>query len=149
MSTVIHRRVAACRAGDYDKAICRIRSGWVVLGEVQFLRGYSLVYPDPVVSHLNDMNTEARRILLYEVSLVGDALLEITGALRINYEILGNLEPALHVHLFPRFESEPANLKTKPAWFYDWEQAPPFDPVRDAPLMNDIRTWLEHAGIAC
>ena len=149
MSTVIHRRVAACRAGAYDKAICRIRSGWVVLGEVQFLRGYSLVYPDPVVCHLNEMDAEARRTLLYEVSLVGDALLEITGALRINYEILGNLEPALHVHLFPRFESEPANLKTKPAWFYDWEQAPPFDPVRDAPLMNDIRAWLDRAGIAC
>lgn len=147
MSTLIHRRVAACRAGTYDKAICRVQSGWVVLGDVQFLRGYSLVYPDPVARHLNDMSAEARKTLLHEASVVGDALLEITGAVRINYEILGNLEPALHVHLFPRFESEPANLKTKPAWFYDWDQAPAFDAERDAPLMRAIRAWLDRAGI--
>ena len=149
MSTLIHRRVAACRAGTYDKAICRVQSGWVVLGDVQFLRGYSLIYPDPVVGHLNELAPEARKTLLYEASVIGDALLDITGAVRINYEILGNLEPALHVHVFPRFDDEPAQLKTRPVWFYDWLEAPAFDAARDAPLMQDIRRWLERVGIVC
>jgi diadenosine tetraphosphate (Ap4A) HIT family hydrolase len=146
-STLIHQRVAACRAGSYPKAICRVQSGWVVLGDVQFLRGYCLILPDPVVSDLNALGADARKILLYEASVVGDALLEITGAVRINYEILGNLEPALHVHIFPRFDDEAAELKTRPVWFYNWDQAPKFDPERDAPLMNDIRNSLRTAGI--
>jgi hypothetical protein len=56
--TLIHRRVADGRAGDNPKAVAtkavaRVRSGWVVLGDVQFLTGYSLVLPDPVVADLN------------------------------------------------------------------------------------------------
>jgi len=74
-------------------------------------------------------------------------LLAMPGAVRINYEILGNLEPALHVHIFPRFDDEAAELKTRPVWFYNWDQAPKFDPERDAPLMNDIRNSLRTAGI--
>jgi hypothetical protein len=46
---------------------------------------------------------------------LGDVLLELTGALRINYEILGNLEPALHAHLFPRYASEPDGLRQGPS----------------------------------
>lgn len=147
MTTLIHRRVAECRSGSYPKAVCRVTSGWVVLGDVQFLRGYSLILPDPVVPDLNALDAADRRTLLYEASVLGDALLEITGALRINYEILGNLEPALHVHVFPRFRDEPADLATRPVWFYDWDAAPPFDAERDAPLIQDIRTRLGDAGI--
>ncbi len=55
MPTLIHKRVRLCQSGDYPKAICRLSSGWVVLGDVQFLRGYSLLLPDPVVPHLNAM----------------------------------------------------------------------------------------------
>lgn len=149
MNTLIHKRVEACRGGSYDKAVCRVRSGWVVLGEVQFLRGYSLIYPDPVAAHLNELTREARNMLFQDVSVLGDALLEITGAARINYEILGNLEPALHVHLFPRFNDEPEQLRTRPAWFYDWVAGPAFDAGRDGPLMKEIRAWLERAGRVC
>jgi diadenosine tetraphosphate (Ap4A) HIT family hydrolase len=147
MTTLIHRRVTACRAGTFAQAICRVRSGWVVLGDVQFLRGYSLLLPDPVVGHLNELTAEGRRTLLYEASVIGDALLELTLAVRINYEILGNLEPALHVHVFPRFADEPAELRTRPVWFYDWDAAPRFDPARDAPLMQAVRDHLEQVGI--
>ena len=78
---------------------------------------------------------------------VGDALLAVTDAARINYEILGNLEPALHVHLFPRFDSEPVELRTKPVWFYDWDAAPAFEQSKDTPLMEGIHNYLQGAGI--
>lgn len=147
MSTLIHQRVAQCRSGTYSKLICRVNSGWVVLGDVQFLRGYSLILPDPVVSDLNELSVQDRKTLLYEASVVGDALLELTNAIRINYEILGNLEPALHVHVFPRYKDEPADLRTRPVWFYDWDNAPNFDAARDAPLMKDIHAYLKKCGI--
>lgn len=147
-STQIHAWVEACREGRFAQAICRVHSGWVVLGGIQVLAGYSLILPDPVVGHLNELDAAQRRTLLYEASVVGDALLEITGAKRINYEILGNLEPALHVHVFPRYTGEPAELRTRPVWSYDWEAAPRFEAARDAPLMRRIREYLQRAGIA-
>lgn len=38
-----------------------------------------------------------------EVQLVGKALLKVTGAIRINYEIHANSVPHIHCHLFPRY----------------------------------------------
>lgn len=46
MNTLIHQRVEDCRRGENPKVIARVNSGWVVLGDVQFLRGYSLLLPE-------------------------------------------------------------------------------------------------------
>jgi diadenosine tetraphosphate (Ap4A) HIT family hydrolase len=148
LPTLIHERVREARAGENPKAICRVRSGWIVLGDVQFLRGYSLLLPDPVVASINDLPRGQRELFLYEMSLLGDALLAVTKAYRINYEILGNGEQALHAHVFPRYTDEPDDKRRMPAWFYDWKTAIPFDPARDRPLMEEIRTYLTAAG-AC
>ena len=50
-----------------------------------------------------------------------------TGALRINYAIFGNVEPALHAHVHPRYADEPEAMRTTNPWGYDWQQAPAFD----------------------
>ena len=54
---------------------------------------------------------------------IGDAVLQATAALRMNYEILGNSEPELHCHIFPRYASEPEDKRKMPVWFYDWKTA--------------------------
>ena len=144
MPTLIHQRVRECREGKYPKLICRVSSGWVVLGDVQFLPGYSLLLPDPVVADPNHMNEATRKTFFYEMSLVGDALLSVTDAVRINYEMLGNLDPALHAHIFPRYLPEPESLRLKPVWFYDWEAGPSFDLDRDRSIMESIRDYLQN-----
>lgn len=73
-----------------------------------------------------------------DIAILGDAILEVTEASRINYEILGNIEVALHAHVFPRYATEPENLRQKPVWFYDWGNAPEFCLERDQSLMNEI-----------
>jgi diadenosine tetraphosphate (Ap4A) HIT family hydrolase len=142
MDTLIHRRVAAARAGELPQVIARMASGWAVLGDAQFLPGYSLLLPDPVVPHLNALTGAARAQFLADMTTLGDAILAVTKAVRINYEMLGNLEPALHAHVFPRHDHEPPELRTKPVWFYDWQVAPQFDERRDRPLMNAIAAAL-------
>ena len=112
------------------------------MGDVQFLRGYCLLLPDPVVPHLNALTGEARTTFLRDMTAVGDAVLKLTQAVRINYEMLGNLEPALHAHIIPRFDDEPADLRTKPIWFYDWSAGPAFDPGRDAGFMHALAAEL-------
>jgi diadenosine tetraphosphate (Ap4A) HIT family hydrolase len=138
MPTLIHRRVEAARQGNNPTVVCRMRSGWVVLGDVQFLRGYSLLLPDPVVPDLNTLSGNQRHQFLQDMAILGDVLLEVTGADRINYEILGNSEAALHAHVFPRYAIEPESLRQKPVWFYDWDNASKFNLERDQPLMNEI-----------
>ncbi len=142
MTTIIHKRVQLCREGAYEKCIAKMSSGWAVLGDVQFLKGYCLLLPDPVVPHLNAMNMTARQAFLSDMTRLGDAVLSVTGAVRINYEMLGNLEPALHAHVFPRFNDETEELRTAPVWFYDWKAAPEFNAVEHQPIMDAIQSEL-------
>jgi diadenosine tetraphosphate (Ap4A) HIT family hydrolase len=125
--TAIHKHVEAARAGELPRVIARMASGWAVLGDPQITRGYCLLLPDPVVTDLNALTGDARRQFLEDMVTLGDAVLAITGAERINYEILGNVEPALHAHVIPRHASEDPELRKKPVWLHDWNTAPPID----------------------
>jgi diadenosine tetraphosphate (Ap4A) HIT family hydrolase/catechol 2,3-dioxygenase-like lactoylglutathione lyase family enzyme len=119
-----------------------MRSGWAVMGQRQVLRGYTLLLPDPVVADLNALRGEARQHFLDDLAALGDAVLAATGALRINYAIFGNLEPALHAHVHPRYADEAAEFRSANPWGYDWTQAPEFDSVVDAALLQRIRQSL-------
>jgi diadenosine tetraphosphate (Ap4A) HIT family hydrolase len=123
--TAIHELVAAARAGD-ARVIARMPSGWAVFGERQFVRGYALLLPDPVVPSINSLAGKERMQFLLDMARLGDALLCATGALRINYAIFGNLEPALHAHVVPRYADEPPALRSAHPWAYDWDAAKKF-----------------------
>jgi hypothetical protein len=77
------------------------------------------------------------------MSRLGEAVAEVTGAERVNYEMLGNVEPALHAHVIPRYAAEPANRRQAPVWFYDWDQVPRFDAQRDGPLIQQLHDVLQ------
>ncbi|HET9692746.1 MAG TPA: hypothetical protein VFP48_00045 [Steroidobacteraceae bacterium] len=145
MHTAIHRRVAACRAGTDPTVIARMACGWAVLGDPQVLRGYCLLLPDPVVPHLNAMEPAAQQAFLADMARLGDAVYRATGAVRINYALFGNVEPALHAHVFPRYADEPAHLVTANPWGYDWGAADRFEPTRDGELMKMLRAQLSAA----
>ena len=140
--TAIHHRVDACRTGRDPTVVTRLPSGWVVLGDPQVLSGYCLLLPDPVVSDLNAMPAAGQAAFLADMALVGQALLELTGATRINYAIFGNVEPALHAHVIPRYRSEPEAMQRQHPWAYDWNAAPVFDANAHAPLAKALRAEL-------
>lgn len=142
MSTAIHRRVDALREGADPTFIARLGSGWAVMGAKQVLPGCCLLLPDPVVPTLNALAGEARALFLADMAALGDAVLAATGALRINYAIFGNQDPALHAHVIPRYGHEPATHATAQPWVYDWSAAPDFDPDRHGELRNRIHAAL-------
>lgn len=144
MSTLVQERVQSARAGNNSTVICRMPSGWLVLADTQVLRGYCILLSDPVVSELNALPLEGRAIFLRDMSIVGDALLDVTGAALINYEILGNSDRALHAHIFPRYADEPEELRRGPAFFYDWDKAPAFDLELDRELMKQIAQAIQN-----
>jgi hypothetical protein len=61
--------------------------------------------------------------------------------------MLGNVEPALHAHIQPRFASEPEHLRRQPLWaIWDQLEVVPFDAEREVPLMAEIRRGLAAMG---
>jgi catechol 2,3-dioxygenase-like lactoylglutathione lyase family enzyme/diadenosine tetraphosphate (Ap4A) HIT family hydrolase len=144
--TAIHRMVEACRAGAEPALVARMESGWAVMGQRQVLAGYCLLVPDPVVPHLNALSAPGRDRFLSDLGALGDAVLSATKALRINYAIFGNLEPALHAHVHPRFADEPEAMRTSNPWAYDWTSAPAFDLAVHSQLRDSIR---RHLGAEC
>jgi diadenosine tetraphosphate (Ap4A) HIT family hydrolase len=146
LETAIHRRVYQARAGRDPTVLGRCASGWAVFGHQQFVQGYLLLLPDPVVPDLNALSGEGRAQFLLDMARLGDALMRTTSPERINYAIFGNLEPALHAHVIPRYRNEPEALRTQHPWSYDWSRAPVFDPVIAAPLMRALRTELGQLG---
>ena len=121
-------------------------SGWAVLGDPQILPGYCLLYPDPVVPHLNALSDSARLQFLLDMAVLGDAVLAVTGAERINYEILGNVEPALHAHVIPRYGWESADRRREPVWLHDWTTAPGYDESASDGLRQKLADRLRVAA---
>ena len=145
MSITIPERIAAAAAGTNPAVICRVPSGWAVLCDTQFLRGYSILFADPVVASINDLDPSQRAKYLCDMALIGDALLEVTGAYRINYGVLGNSDPFLHAHIVPRYMTEPEKFRKGLPWSYPKKlvDAIPFDPQRDKELIQQVAAAIQ------
>ncbi|HVH84174.1 MAG TPA: HIT domain-containing protein [Steroidobacteraceae bacterium] len=145
--TRIHQQVNEARAGRNPRVIARLYSGWAVFGERQFVRGYCLLLPDPVVANLNALDAQERTTFLTDMARLGDALLKVTAALRINYAMFGNEEPALHAHVIPRYLDEPEALRAAHPWAYDWKAAPMFERTACAELAESLLHELQRLGV--
>lgn len=136
----IQQQVTAARAGTEPALICQMPSGWAILSKMQYLSGYCLLLPDPVVPSLNTLTREKRAEYLCDMAAIGDALLDVTDAFRINYAIMGNSDPALHAHIVPRYISEPEHIRKHLPWSYPQAVMDdrPFDAGRDQELITKL-----------
>lgn len=118
------------------------------MGNYQFLPGYCVLIADPIVESINALPNAARAQFLDDMIKVGDALLKVSRAWRINYSLLGNGDPTLHAHIQPRYLSEDEALRRGPIDKYNPQRiaSVPFSPERDRPLMEAIRYELERTG---
>lgn len=127
--TAIHERVDQLRRGLDPFFIARVPSGFWCLSDVQHFPGASILFADPVVPHFNSLTEAARAQWAIDLGRIGDALMVEMGAIRINYETWGNLDPALHTHITPRFSSEDPKLRTlPPRQAFDYRKPPEFNP---------------------
>ena len=145
-SGLFTRRVEALRRGDDPGFLARLPGGWAVLGDRQpsRIRGCCMLVPDPVVASVNDLGAEARARFMVDLVRLGDAVLEVTGAERVNYLILCNQVPELHGHVIPRFPSEdPGSRRLGPFEAYDFDAATPVEPGgAHADLVRALREVL-------
>jgi len=140
-------RVGSARRGENPMVLAKMRSGWAVIGDTQFLPGYCVLLSDvDGTGHLTDLPRSARLDFLLDMSLLGEAILAAGNGLdpslgRLNYEILGNTDRHyLHAHVFPRYGWEPAELLAGPVWAYPSDRwtsprdaySDEHEPLRDA-----------------
>ena len=146
--TLIHERVELSRQGKNKTVVCKMKSGWVVLGDDQRLKGYSLLLSDPVVDSLNAHEMPQRIQFLSDMTVVGDALTEVLNPSIINYSILGNTDRALHAHIHPRYNTESPEKRRTIPFIYNIDKMPciPFDYERDKALIVAIRNSIIKRG---
>jgi diadenosine tetraphosphate (Ap4A) HIT family hydrolase len=139
-------RLAELAGGRNPALITRLPSGFLVMGASQFLPGYCLLLAYPQVEKLNDLALDRRAQFLEDMARAGDAVLAVTGCRRINYSIYGNLDPFLHAHIWPRYDSEDERYRTQPPFSIppDVREAPEFayDPATHADLQHRLRAAL-------
>lgn len=145
MPIAIPERILKARAGTNPAVICRVSSGWATLCDMQFLRGYTVLLADPVVASINALDYPKRAEYLCDMALIGDALLEVTGAYRINYEIMGNSDPFLHAHIVPRYMAEPEKFRHGLPWSYPKKLVGTvaFDFEQDKELIQQIASAIQ------
>ena len=97
--------------------VAELGTGYVVLGDFQHFHGYTLFLFKQHVPELHHLEQQLKLRFLEEMSLVAEAVFKSFNPLKLNYELLGNSEPHLHWHLFPRHRED--TMLGKPVWLVD------------------------------
>ncbi len=111
-------RIGSALKGQNPMVLTQMRSGFAVIGDTQFLPGYSLLLPNDHIGSLEELDFQKRGHYLLDASLLGEAVLTVCQARRVNYSIYGNTDAFLHTHIFPRYNSEPVERISRPVWDY-------------------------------
>ncbi len=111
-------RIGAAERGENPMVLARMRSGYAVIGDTQFLPGYCVLLAAPQVESLNELTLEQRHDFLLDMSLLGDAIMATCQPTRLNYSILGNTDRFLHAHVHPRYDWEPEDYRGHPPFTY-------------------------------
>ncbi|MGI5426629.1 diadenosine tetraphosphate hydrolase [Streptomyces sp. CA-179760] len=148
-------RVGSALRGTNPAVLRRLDAGFAVIGDVQFLPGYSvLLTDDPTVRRLSELPRGRRLAFLGDMDRLGEAVERAcrrveSGFRRVNLEILGNAEGFLHAHVWPRYDWEPEDLVRLPVWLYPrerWSEERYALGPRHAPLRKAIGEELDRLG---
>ena len=110
-------RIDAIKKGVNPYFVKELTTGYLVLGDYQFYRGYTLFISKEHAAELHELDTAIRDAFLGEMALVAEAVFLAFKPDKLNYELLGNSEKHLHWHLFPRRKTDPQ--PEAPVWIID------------------------------
>ncbi len=113
----------------------------MILGDRQFYRGYCVVFARLHATELHLMPPGEASALFEETLAVGAAIAAVVKPLKLNHECLGNGEPHVHWHVFPRYASDPTHRW--PVWARpESEQKVALDERARRELIGSLRTEL-------
>ncbi len=142
-------RVGSALRGENPTVLRRLTGGFAVMGDVQFLPGYSVLITDTLgADRLTDLPRPQRLTFLADVELLGEAVQNVCADRdpqfrRVNLEVQGNHDAFLHAHVWPRYEWEGPEHVWRPVAVHPIERwrAPVPETVL-GPQHDDLRSAL-------
>lgn len=118
-------RIEKIKSGNNRYFVKELKTGYVVIGDNQHFKGYTLFLCKEHKTELFHLNQEQKINFLEEMSIVAEAVSKAFAAEKMNYELLGNGDTHIHWHLFPRFNGDLdgyGNNGKGPVWWYPMEK---------------------------
>ena len=139
-SCSICQRISLWRSGRNPYFIHEFENSILVVGDHQFHKGYSLLLLKDHVRELHELEPAVFLALSQELLKSGRAVVETFRPWKMNYSCYGNVDPHIHWHLFPRYESEPDHMN------HPWLHASKFkDYLIDAKTARDVGGRIKYA----
>ncbi len=120
-------RIELIRRGKNPYFVRELETGYVVIGDHQHFRGYTLfLYKHHGrATELFHLDPRERARFLEEMTVVAEAVSRAFGAEKMNCELLGMGDAHLHWHLFPRVSGDIGSCGNNgkgPVWWYPPEK---------------------------
>lgn len=131
-------RINMIREGINPYLVRELETGYVVMGDNQHFKGYTLFLCKEHKTELFQLDHSMKMKFLEEMSIVAEAVSKAFHAEKMNYELLGNGDTHLHWHLFPRKVGDIENYGNNgkgPVWWYPMEKMYSDD---NKPSLNEL-----------
>lgn len=99
---------AGTRPNAFRHVVADLSASQLWLAANQSVPGYCVLVHRRHVREPYDLPREERAAFFEDLALAGQALERAFGAVKMNFELLGNAVPHLHCHLKPRYYGDPA-----------------------------------------
>ncbi len=122
---MICERIELIKQGKNPHFVKELETGYVVIGDGQYFKGYTLFLAKEHVTELHQMEYETKIKFLEEMSIVQEAVAKAFQAEKMNIELLGNGDAHVHWHLFPRKAGDMKGYGHNgrgPVWWVPWEE---------------------------
>ena len=122
---LICERIELIKQGKNPHFVKELETGYVVIGDGQYFKGYTLFLAKEHVTELHQMEYETKIKFLEEMSIVQEAVAKAFQAEKMNIELLDNGDAHVHWHLFPRKAGDMKGYGHNgrgPVWWVPWEE---------------------------
>jgi diadenosine tetraphosphate (Ap4A) HIT family hydrolase len=111
----ICKRIAMIQHNANPYFVKELSTGYVVLADSQYFRGYTLFLAKAHVTELYLMSPDTKLQFMLEMSWVAEACANVFHADKMNVEMLGNGDSHAHWHIFPRHNGD--TPQPGPVWW--------------------------------
>lgn len=134
-------RIEMIKNGKNPFFVRELKTGYVVLGDIQRFKGYTLFLCKEHATELHFLDKDFKRIFLEEMSLVAEAVYNAFHPDKLNYELLGvGNWIHMHWHIFPRRAGDTPELG--PVWKLDKIELNSDKYKPDERELEDLKTLL-------
>lgn len=136
---LVCNRIEMIKTGTNPYFVRELKTGYVVLGDIQRFKGYTLFLCKKHETELHFLEEEFRNTYLQEMSLVAEAVYQAFQPDKLNYELLGVGKAAhMHWHIFPRRSGDTPN--PGPVWKLDSEE---MNAEKYRPTEEELAEWKQ------